>query len=203
MSNAPDLRSRNGCAASPGGLGVARPLRERTFLRQVSFSHLYLASSGTPFFLRAIFLCLICFFVPAVGYGGEVVARMGLQSDFAAAHDALVESIEAEGLVVGAILPFNKMLQRTAGALEKPGSPFAEAEIVQFCSSVLAWELVTEDPAQISLCPLSIALYVQSGTPAKVSLAYRSPGRDSPGRAKADELLRRIVRRVVELTRLR
>lgn len=34
---------------------------------------------------------------------------------YEAARDALIEVIEAEGLVVGAVLPFNQMLQRTGG----------------------------------------------------------------------------------------
>lgn len=203
MNNAVEYRDHIGRTVSPDGLKNFRPFRECDFLRQVSVSHLYLASFGTPFFRRAILFAALCFAVPVCAYSEESLARMVLQSDFSSAHEALVESIEAEGLVVGAILQFNKMLQRTAAAFEESASPFAEAEIVQFCSSVVAWRLVTEDPAQVALCPLSIVLYAEPGAAAKVSLAYRSPGRGTPGRAKADDLLQRIARRVVELSRLR
>lgn len=162
-----------------------------------------LAPFGAPFFCRLLLLVSTLFGALANGYAEELIVRTPLQGDFAAAHEALVESIEAEGLVVGTVLPFNQMLERTAGALDKTASPFANAEIVQFCSSVLAWELVAEDPAQMAWCPLSVALYVAAGEPNKVTMAYRSPGRGSPGKAKADDLLRSLSQRVVKLTRWR
>lgn len=161
------------------------------------------APFGAPFFFRVLLLVSTFFGALANGYADELIVRTPLQGDFAAAHEALVESIEAEGLVVGTLLPFNQMLERTADALDKSASPFANAEIVQFCSSVLAWQLVAEDPAQMALCPLSVAIYVEAGEPKKVTMAYRSPGRESPGKAKADDLLRSLSQRVVNLTRLR
>jgi uncharacterized protein (DUF302 family) len=132
-----------------------------------------------------------------------VATRVLAGSDFRSAHDALIETIEAEGLVVSAVIPFNSMLARTAKDLAQEASPFAEAEIVQFCSSILAWQMVTEDAGQLSLCPLSIAIYALAKEPGKVMLAYRFPGRGTPGRAKADDLLRRLAERTVELARLR
>lgn len=162
-----------------------------------------LAPFGAPFFFRLLVFVSAFFGGLANGYAEELIVRTPLQGDFAAAHEALVEAIEAEGLVVGTVLPFNQMLERTANALDKSASPFANAEVVQFCSSVLAWELVAEDPAQMALCPLSVALYVEAGEPTSVNMAYRSPGRESPGKAKADDLLRSLSQRVINLTRLR
>lgn len=162
-----------------------------------------MAPFWAPFFFRVLVLVSTFCGALANGYADESIVRTPLQGDFAAAHEALVESIEAEGLVVGTVLPFNQMLERTADALNKAASPFVEAEIVQFCSSVLAWQLVAEDPAQVALCPLSVALYVEVGEPKRINLAYRSPGRESPGKAKADDLLRSLSLRVVKLTRLR
>lgn len=172
-------------------------------MRQRLVSSLNLAPFRAPFFVRLLLLVSAFFGALASGYAEEVVVRTPLQGDFAAAHEALVESIEAEGLVVGTVLPFNQMLERTADALDKSASPFVNAEVVQFCSSVLAWQLVAEDPAQMALCPLSVALYVEAGEPKKVTMAYRSPGRESPGKAKADDLLRSLIQRVAKLTRLR
>lgn len=138
-----------------------------------------------------------------VSAADDVATRVLAGSDFRSAHDALIETIEAEGLVVSAVIPFNSMLARTAKDLAQEASPFAEAEIVQFCSSILAWQMVTEDAGQLSLCPLSIAIYALAKEPGKVMLAYRFPGRGTPGRAKADDLLRRLAERTVELARLR
>ena len=80
-------------------------------------------------------------------------------------------------------------------------SPFLRAEIVQFCSSRIAWQLLTEDRAQIALCPLSVSLQQRRDAPGEVRLAWRSVGRSSPGRVAADALVERLVRRAEALAR--
>ena len=145
------------------------------------------------------FLSLLCFAIPGAARDAAVIRVTG--TDFRAAHDGLVEAIESEGLVVGSVLPFGDMLARTAvgdGAI-----PYGEAEIVQFCSSVLAAELVQEDPAQLTLCPMSVALYTLVGDSSVVRMAYRLPGGSTPGRRHAGSLLKHIVRRAAELARMR
>ncbi len=122
--------------------------------------------------------------------------------NFQAVRDALIESIEEEGLVVSAVIPFNDMLQRTAAASASNAvSPFIRAEIVQFCSSRIAWQLLAEDRAQIALCPLSISIQQTREAPAQVRLAWRLTGGSTPGRMAADALLERLVRRAEALAR--
>lgn len=132
----------------------------------------------------------------------DIAVRYVSQSAFQAAHEAVLEAIETEGLVVSAIIPFDNMLSRTAGELGQKGSPYSKAEIVQFCSSALAWQMILEDSDQLALCPLSIAIYSRVDNPETVVLAYRSPGRTTLGRVGADDLLRRLVQRANELARL-
>jgi uncharacterized protein (DUF302 family) len=162
----------------------------------------YVHLFGTPhgasrFFL--VFLCLLCLCTPSLAEDA-VIVRVG-NSDFRTAHDGLIEAIEGEGLVVGSVLPFREMLARTV--VDEGGIPYGEAEIVQFCSSVLAAELVREAPAQLTLCPLSIAVYTLVENPSEIRLAYRSPGDSSAGRQRAGSLLQRVVQRAAELARLR
>ena len=167
-------------------------------MRQMVSTHLFGAPHGASrFFL--ILLCLLCLSVSCVA--DDTVAVRITGSDFRTAHDGLIEAIESEGLVVGSVLPFRDMLARTvvgAGTI-----PYGEAEIIQFCSSVLAAELVRESPAQLTLCPLSIALYTLLDDPSALTMAYRSPGGTSAGRLRAESLLQRIVKRGAELARLR
>lgn len=142
--------------------------------------------------------------ISADALAADDVARQQITGgDFQSAHDALIEVIEAEGLVVSAVIPFNRMLERTAAALDYQESPYVDAEVVQFCSSALAWQLITEDPGQLTLCPLSVVVYVLRGEPGKVVLAYRSPGRATTGRSRAEALLHRLVDRAAELARLK
>ena len=165
-----------------------RPAKDH--LRQMSSSHLF----GTPlqaslFFL--VFLGMLC--LPLRSIAGDAVVLRVANSSFQVAH---------EGLVVGSILPFRAMLARTSA--DKDAIPYGEAEIIQFCSSVLASELVHEDPAQLTLCPLSITLYTLVGdVSSNVWMAYRSPGDSSVGRRHAESLLQRIVRRASGLAQLR
>ena len=161
--------------------------------------HLFGAPCGAShFFVRAIFLLGLCC-LPALADDLVVLRVPG--SDFRTAHEGLLEAIESEGLVVGSVLPFRDMLERTKVATQ--AIPYREAEIVQFCSSLLAAELVRENPAQLSLCPMSVALYTLADDAAEVRLAYRTPEASTPGRRQAIELLQRIVQRAAELARLR
>lgn len=158
-------------------------------------------------FLRAIagwLLAALAFcMIPDVFAGGDVVRRHLVGADFASAREALVEAVEAEGLVVGAVLPINEMLVRTAGDLGRSASPFAQAVTVQFCSTGLAWQLIDEDVAQVALCPLAVSVYTTTKEPGRVMLAYRSPGTTTPGRQRAGKLLERLLQRTAELARLR
>lgn len=158
--------------------------------------HLFRAPRGAPFLLL---LCLCG--LPAARAEAPRL-QVVEASDLRAAHEALVEAIESEGLVVGGVLPFGEMLARTADDPADPG-PYREAEIVQFCSAGLARAMVAEDPAQITECPLAVAVYVLRTRPGQVVYAYRSPGAATPARRQAGDLLERLVTRAAALARLR
>src|SRR5574343_215130 len=151
-------------------------------------SHLFKAPFGVPFFLLICWL-MVC----GMAYAESGVVRQFVEgSDFQSAREALYEVIEAEGLVVGSVLPFGKMLKRTGNG---PGNPYVDAEIIQFCSAGLAHRMVDEDAGQIVFCPLAIALYVTVADPGVVVMAYRAPGDTSPAKRLAGELLARLVER--------
>lgn len=150
-----------------------------------------------------IALALAVCLVSPVFAADDLVTKQVTGSDFRSASEALIEAVEAEGLVVSARIPFNRMLERTAGAVARQGSPFANVEVVQFCSSLLAWQLLEEEAAQVGLCPLSITLYEMAGDSGSLTLVYRSPGSATSGRVKAGKLLQRLVDRSAELARLR
>lgn len=119
--------------------------------------------------------------------------------DFAAVREALADAIAEEGLAAPGISHFGDMLDRTAGDLDHPEGIYADAEILSFCSVRVAAVLAREARHNIALCPLSIAVYSVHAAAGRVTLAYRPPGRDSPGGRMADELLARIVARTAAL----
>lgn len=157
--------------------------------------HLFKAPFWVPFFLLLI--------ASRAAFADDAIFRQSVEGgDFRSVHDALVEVIEAEGMVVAAVLPFGQMLMRTAEVSREP-SPYREAEIVQFCSADLAHQMVLEDAGQIVFCPMSIAVYSTVENPAEVVMAYRSTGGGSPARQKAERMLARLVARAQSLGRLR
>lgn len=166
-------------------------------------SHLFRAPSGVSCFFSLLLIAFLLARIDCAHAADGIVSRVVDAGDFRSTHEALVEVVEAEGLVVGAVMPFGRMLDRTAGTLEAAMNPYIEAEIVQFCSAGLAWQMVLEDPGQIAFCPLSVAIYVTVAEPGRVTMAYRSTGSATPARAKAEALLFRLFERAGELARLR
>lgn len=169
-------------------------------------SRTFKAPRGEPILRRVgawLLAALATCMIPDAAADEAVVRRQLVGADFASAREALIEAIEGEGLVVGAELSINDMLARTAGDLGKSASPFAQAVTVQFCSTGVAWQLIEEDAAQVALCPLSISLYATAAEPERIMLAYRSPGHASAARRQAGEVMRRLLRRTLDVARLR
>ena len=138
--------------------------------------------------------------LPATAAGGNDVHSLAVDdANVADVREAVIEAIESAGLVVSATIPFNRMLERTGKALEYHLIPYIDAETVQFCSTRLAWQLVTEDPSQLALCPMSISIYATTAEPKLVRLAYRSLGEQTPSRQRGDQLLRELIERAVVL----
>ena len=172
----------------------------------MSSSSLFRASCGAPAFFSIacwVLAALIFCQIPKAVAADDVRAIAVVNSDFSSAREALIESIEADGLVVSSLIPFGAMLERTASDLGKGASPYIDAEIIQFCSAHLARQLVEEAVAQIALCPLSIAVYRTRQAPEQVMYAYRLPGMGSAGRIGASRLLEKLVGRAIELARIR
>lgn len=164
------------------------------------------ASARAPFLLEMLYgLALLAAFclIPDVMAAEDVQTKVLAGSNYPMAREALVEAVESEGFVVSAVIPFGDMLERTAGALGKAGSPYQAAEIVQFCSASLARQLVDEDATQIALCPLTIAVFTLHTAPGKVTYAYRRPASTSEGRQAAEKLLAGLVDRAAAQARLR
>lgn len=164
----------------------------------MSSSWLIRASRRAPFFL----LIAAWLGLGVAAAAEDVRTEPSGGSDVVRVREALVEAVEASGLVVTAVIPFNDMLARTAGDLGYRASPFANAQVVQFCSARIAWQLIEEERSQLALCPLSIVVYATVDEPRRVMLSFRLPGTHTPGRQAATDLLRRLIVRTQELAQV-
>ncbi len=214
MRSKTDNGSKGGCpgscseaSAAPGLTAVAMraigsgPCSRIAFRASDVFPHLPFA----PF--RALFFVLLA--VIGWGYGApanaaepEIQQVVFTGAKFPGVKEALIESIEGTGLVVTAVIPFNRMLDRTAGDLGRRSSPFSDATVVQFCSARLAWQLIEEEAAQMALCPMSMVVFEKAAEPGKVFLAYRLPGGSSAAQVAGRALLLDLAARTAELVRL-
>jgi len=109
------------------------------------------------------------------------------------AQEVLQEVIEEEGLIPSPPTHISDMMVRTAPTLGKTKLVYGEAVVIPFCSAKVGWQLVEEDPHQLTLCPFAVALYTLPGSPGTVHISYRSPGNRSPALRTADALLRKIA----------
>lgn len=96
-------------------------------------------------------------------------------SDFASVKQNVETAITNRGLTLRDSLHIADMLQRTAQATGAKQAVYHEAEVIEFCSAALTQRFVEAHPANIALCPLTIALYRPSTEPQQVYLSFRKP----------------------------
>ena len=108
---------------------------------------------------------------------------------------AVIEAIEGEGLVPSPPLDVADMLRRTGPALGRSQRPVERAEILQFCSARLAWQLLEESPAQLAFCPLSIAISQPQGE-SRILLSWRQPPGHTPGQQGVQALFSHLLSRI-------
>lgn len=119
-------------------------------------------------------------------------------SRYADAREALVDAIEAEGLIPSPPSVFGDMLSRTGPALGEDKPVYAQAEVLHFCSARIAWQMAKENPLNVAQCPLSMAIFTLPGDPSTVRLAWRTAVGDSVGARAANALLDRIARQTAD-----
>jgi hypothetical protein len=152
---------------------------------------------------RSLAVCLVLLLACGIAQAEPLIHRLTIEpSDFPRASEALQEAIENQGLIPVARSRFGEMLARTGPVLGHPAPVYDQAEIAPFCSAMVSWGLVTENPDYIALCPLTIAIYTLAGQPGTVYLSYREPGSESAALRAASALLRDIATATVTAARI-
>lgn len=148
--------------------------------------------------LRTPFFCwLLACSCLAWGDSGGVRSFVLPIADYTLAREALVDAIEAEGLVISHTSNFAAMLDRTAKDLGQGSKVYREAESFHFCSARLAWRLALESPHSAATCPMSVSVYQLDATGNAIYFAYRSWPGDTPAQALGNRLLEEIIRKAL------
>ncbi len=124
-------------------------------------------------------------------------------ASFEAVRDDLQAAIESRGLVVDYQAQIARMLERTGKDVGSERKIYADAQTLQFCSARLSRKTMEADPANVVMCPYSIAVWATAARPDRVFVAYRRtamPGGGPPSRdalREVDALLDSIAREAV------
>jgi uncharacterized protein (DUF302 family) len=134
----------------------------------------------------------------------EAVVTHRVAGTYADLRERVVFAIEENGLVVGHVAKIGEMLRRTAAELKESPPPFAEAEVIEFCSARLSRDVTLADPRYLAFCPYAISLYSLEADPGVVHVGYRrplAPGANAALAAalqRAEALLAGIVASAIE-----
>ena len=110
----------------------------------------------------------------------EDIVRYSVDSDFAAAKDALEMAIVNQGLVISSESHIDEMLKRTAADLGIDRSVYEHAVAFEFCSANYSRRMMQADPHNVVFCPFVISVYQPAGQ-SRVYIAYRRPQRPDAG----------------------
>src|SRR5512134_860619 len=125
--------------------------------------------------LALALLTIVCMGVQAAD--PHPVVSYSKKAKFEDVRDDLKLAIEAKGLVVDYQSFVNRMLERTGKDVGSARKLYVDAQAFVFCSAALSRKTMEADPANMSMCPYSIAVYVTAREPDRVVVSYRRPWR--------------------------
>jgi hypothetical protein len=153
-------------------------------------------------------LVLVCIVAPPAAQADsgamEAVVMHRVAGTYADLRERVVFAIEEKGLVVGHVARIGEMLRRTAAELKESPPPFADAEVIEFCSARLSRDVTLADSRYVAFCPYAITLYSLDAEPGAVYVGYRrplAPGANAALAAalqRAEALLAAIVTSAIE-----
>lgn len=126
--------------------------------------------------LTGLVLLILSINMPAIaGNTGGFSKIYTTKGDFDSVRDSLVTAVEGRGLKINHINHISEMLDRTGKDLGTTQQIYLNAEQIEFCSAVLSRKMMAANPANILMCPYSIAVYNLPAQPNTIYVAYRIP----------------------------
>ena len=113
----------------------------------------------------------------AIAADPHPVVSYSKKAKFDEVRDDLKLAIESKGLVIDFHSFVGRMLERTGKDVGSAKKLYADAQAFVFCSAALSRKTMEADPANMSQCPYSIAVYATAADPGTVVVAYRRPWR--------------------------
>ncbi len=130
-----------------------------------------------------------------------VMVTFVTEDDFETIKENIVIAVQGRGLNIANELHASEMLNRTGPDLGYANNTYDHAETIEFCSAVISLKLAAANPANISLCPFAVSIYVLSASPKMVNVTYRHPVGNEASQeaiAEVEALVRGIVEEAME-----
>ena len=124
-----------------------------------------------------------------------------VEDDFVAVKEALIESIENQGLVMSKVADVGAMLTRTGKDLGKNDQIYHHATNLEFCSAVYSRKMMSANANNIVNCPFVISVYEFPKRQGVIHVSFRNflDNQNPQGwEGEIDQFLQKIVRDVVE-----
>ncbi len=120
------------------------------------------------------YLCFILSLILWSPAGAGEAVNTVLDMPFDDAIFALETAITNKGLKIDHVSHVGDMLERTGKELDLGASPYAQAQILQFCSATLSREMMEADLSNIRFCPYAVYIYSASDEPGQTIIGYDS-----------------------------
>lgn len=105
---------------------------------------------------------------------GFSTVRVIQNEDFEDVNDELLTQISNQGMVISYTSHANKMLTRTAPAIDPDYNTYNNALIHLFCSADLAHKMTKSSPHALTGCPYGISIYELTTEPNNIYISYQN-----------------------------
>jgi len=146
--------------------------------------------------LVALMLCVSASYAAEPSQDATTVVHR-TDMDFETVKENLTTAITGQGLLVSGTLHVSEMLHRTAADLGYDKNVYAKAESLEFCSAAMSHRMVRAHPANLTICPLTIGIYILDEDPDTVYVAYRRPVLAGGSAGEAQQSLAGLLAEIV------
>jgi uncharacterized protein (DUF302 family) len=116
-----------------------------------------------------------------------VITKAGFSFD--EIDESVRMAIADGGMIVSGTLHVSEMLNRTGKDIGFDNDIFKRSEAVEFCSALISHKMAAVHPANITMCPFTIAIYELNAEPDVIYLAYRRVKLLGDGKKVEDDII--------------
>lgn len=127
-----------------------------------------------------------------------IIAAYRAEDNFATVKENVTNAIINHGLTVSNTLHISEMLNRTGQDLGFPNAVYTTAESIEFCSALISHKMTQLSPLNLTICPLTIAIYNPATEPKQTYVAFRKPHLVGKNHEQVEQEIETLLETIVE-----